>query len=66
MATGISSRRIDCDYPMIGRAAFGRAPRRLRDLTFQRNHSKIGIFHKFNVCPAIESRIDEIRAANSQ
>ncbi len=51
---------------MIGRAAFGRAPRRLRDLTFQRNHSKIGIFHKFNVCPAIESRIDEIRAANSQ
>src|SRR5205823_6103415 len=51
MATGISSRRIDRDYPMIGRAAFGRAPRRLRDLTFQRNHSKIGIFHSSTYVP---------------
>src|SRR5437762_7863880 len=51
MATGISSRRIDRDYPMIRHAAFGRAPRRLRDLTFQRNHSKIGIFHSSTYVP---------------
>ena len=45
MATGISSRRIDCDCSMIGRAAFGRPPRRFRDFSFQRNHSKIGSSH---------------------
>src|SRR5882724_13182995 len=51
MATGISSRRIDRDYPMIGRAAFGRAPRSLRDLSFQRNHSKIGSSHSPTYVP---------------
>jgi hypothetical protein len=50
---------------MIGRAAFGRAPRRFRDFSFQRYHLKIGSFHEPNVSPAIEPRIDEIRASNS-
>src|SRR5207248_10693999 len=51
MATGISSRRIDRDYSMIRRAAVGRAPRRLRDLSFQGNHSKIGSFHSPTYVP---------------